>query len=372
MAEATLHTIPTEGAALIAGDIRNASLLKRRWLYHPLFWVLYYGLTVTLYLSLRDKLDLTMYVITAILVVVEAACVYLNLYLLIPRFLFSRKYGLYILTLLAMLCVCPLVFESLEYVFIRATEPKMLPKAHIFTVGTWFVGIIQLIYILGLATGLKFVKDTLINQQIQKEKEKHYLETELKFLRAQIQPHFFFNTLNNIYSLTLKKSDQAPEIILKLSDLMSYMLYESTAPQVPLTKEIDYLQNYLDVEQLRFGSRLSISFTIEGVTAGVQIPPMILILFLENSFKHGVKNNISHILLTIRLTVKAGHLFFHVENPAPEEEHALLNFRHTDDARGIGLKNVRRRLDLLYGDRYTLDIREENKVFMVSLKMPLC
>jgi LytS/YehU family sensor histidine kinase len=209
------------------------------------------------------------------------------------------------------------------------------------------------------------VKDTLINQQLQKEREKHYLETELKFLRAQIQPHFFFNTLNNIYSLTLKKSDEAPEVVLKLSDLMSYMLYESTAPLVPLAKEIDYLHNYLDIEQLRFGNRITIHFTIEGNTTGVQIPPMILILFLENSFKHGVKNTISHILLRIRLKVEADHLFFHVENPAPEEEKDV-------NAKGIGLQNVRRRLDLLYGDRYTLEIREANKVFAVILKMPLC
>lgn len=375
MAEATLHTIPADSSALIAGDIRRSGLLQKRWLYHPLFWVLYYGMTVTLYLSLREKLAVSQYVFTGLMVLIQAGCCYINIYVLIPGLLFTRRYGIYILSLFAVLAICPFVTQGIEYGYLRVYEPAVLAKARLFTPGAWFVGFIQCIYVIGLATGLKFVKDTLINQQIQKEREKQYLETELKFLRTQIQPHFFFNTLNNIYSLTLKKSDEAPDVILKLSDLMSYMLYESTAPLVPLSKEIDYLHNYLDVEQLRFGNRLKISFTIEGITTGVQIPPMILILFLENSFKHGVKNNINNILITISLRVDAGHLFFHVENPIAEEEKPPVPTSTAwpgANPNGIGLKNVRRRLDLLYGDRHTLEIRENNQLFTVSLKMPLC
>ncbi|HXB06902.1 MAG TPA: histidine kinase [Puia sp.] len=365
MAETTLHTIPAEGSSLLAADFRNLGILKKRWLYHPLFWVLYYGLTIVLYLSLHEKLNFASHIMTAIMVLFQAGFCYLYLYVIIPRLLFNRKYFYYTLCLIGVLTLCPLLAGLAENAYVVYIEHYPKDKIPVISLGRWTVGVIQCIYVLGLVTGIKFVKDTLINQQVQKEREKHYLETELKFLRTQIQPHFFFNTLNNIYSLTLKKSDQAPDIILKLSDLMSYMLYESTAPLVPLTKEIDYLRNYLDVEQLRFGSRLTISFTIEGLTTGIDIPPMILILFLENSFKHGVKNNISNILLTIRLRVADGYLFFHVENPAPEEEKDV-------DTRGIGLKNVRRRLDLLYGDRHSLDIHEENRLFIVSLKMPLC
>lgn len=365
MAETTLHTIPAEGSALLARDIRSARLLQKRWLYHVLFWLFYYSLTIVLYLSLREHFQFATYVMTAIQISVQAGFCYINFYILMPRLLFTRKYAGYIVALLGILAVSPFVVGGLEYFYGYNIEHLPAERLHIVTFPNWIVGMITCLYTIGLATGVKFVKDTLINQQLQKEREKHYLETELKFLRTQIQPHFFFNTLNNIYSLTLKKSDEAPDVILKLSDLMSYMLYESTAPLVPLTKEIDYLRNYLDVEQLRFGSRLTISFSIEGLTSGVQIPPMILILFLENCFKHGVKNNISAILITIRLKVEKDYLLFHVENPAPGEE--------KDTAlKGIGLKNVRRRLDLLYGDRHVLDIREENKLFLVTLKMPLC
>src|SRR5262249_8589975 len=147
------------------------------------------------------------------------------------------------------------------------------------------------------------LKDSLLHRQWVKEKEKQYLETELNLLKSQIQPHFFFNTLNNLYSLTLKKSDLAPEIVLKLSALMSYMLYESNASLVPLTKEVSYLENYIDVEKLRFGQRLSVEFEKKGNMDQVNIPPMILILFVENSFKHGVKHNINKISITISLEV---------------------------------------------------------------------
>ncbi|GGA95622.1 sensor histidine kinase [Puia dinghuensis] len=364
LADATIHTIPAADTAFIAGRYPQG-LLKRRWLYHHLFWLGYYGLTIALYANLREKIHAGIYLMTAMMILFQAGFCYLNLYLLIPRLLFTRKYAWYILSLIAILMLCPFLVLSVEQAYYSWLENNTTVKPHILTINIWLVGIIQFIYALGLATGIKFVKDTLLNQQLQKEREKHYLETELKFLRAQIQPHFFFNTLNNIYSLTLKKSDQAPDIVLKLSDLMSYMLYESTAPLVPLQKEIDYLRNYLDVEQLRFGQRLTIVFTIEGETATANIPPMILILFLENSFKHGVKNNLSNIELDIRLKVTDNHLYFHVENPVSEEE-------SDPDTKGIGLKNVRRRLDLLYGDKYTLDIREENKLFIVFLKMPLC
>jgi len=375
LAESTLHTIPAEVSAQLASDVRNTRLLKIRWLYHFMYWLLYYSMTIALYSGLHEPIKAGMFVTTAIMVVIQALFFCINTYFLIPRLLFTRQYSWYALCLLLLLIICPIVFQSFQYLYDLWADPARMKTMRFFSIGSWIVEVIICIYAIGLATGVKFAKDTLINQHLQKEREKHYLETELKFLRAQIQPHFFFNTLNNIYSLTLKKSDQAPDIILKLSDLMSYMLYESTAPLVPLTKEIDYLRNYLDVEQLRFGQRLTIDFSITGITTGVQIPPMILILFLENSFKHGVKHNISDILLTIRLKVAAGYLFFHVENPVSEEEWPPTTASASPEAgssKGIGLKNVRRRLDLLYGNTCTLDIREENKVFIVSLKMPLC
>lgn len=363
MAAAATHTTSTAETSFIAADIRSSGLLKYRWLYHSLFWVLYYGLTMILYLSFHETMSVSFFTMILLQLLAVAAFSYVNLYVLIPRLAFSRKYSLYIFAFLITVIACSALTLLMQVGFAVFIEKQA--SVNLWNTKGIAVGAIQSVYVFGLVTGIKFVKDSILNQQLQKEREKHYLETELKFLKSQIQPHFFFNTLNNIYSLTLKQSDQAPEVILKLSDLMSYMLYESTAPLVSLVQEIDYLRNYLDVEQLRFGKRLSVSFTIEGRIEEANIPPMILILFLENSFKHGFKNSIGRVQLSIFLQVADGHLFFRVENPASAEE-------HTGDNNGIGLKNVRRRLDLLYGDRYTLDIREADSFFIISLKIPLC
>jgi two-component system LytT family sensor kinase len=226
-----------------------------------------------------------------------------------------------------------------------------------------FLETTAMFYLTGFTTSFKLSKDWIRNQQLMKDKEKQYLETELNFLKSQIQPHFFFNTLNNLYSLTLKKSDQAPEIVLKLSSLMSYMLYESNTARVPLSKEINYLQSYLDLEKLRFGQRLEVTFEMEGQIEEANIPPMILILFLENSFKHGVKNNLNKIRIAVSLKVEDGFLFFGVKNPVVDKA--------AEGNTGIGLKNAKRRLDLLYGTNYSLDFSEKQNEFIVSLKMPV-
>jgi LytS/YehU family sensor histidine kinase len=204
----------------------------------------------------------------------------------------------------------------------------------------------------------------MLQERQWRERERQHAETELNFLKSQIHPHFFFNTLNNLYSLTIQKSDLAPEIVLKLSDLMSYMLYESGAPTVPLDKEIANLENYIAIERLRFGDRIALTFEKEGDTGLVQIPPLILLAFVENSFKHGLKNNIRSVRIDIRLQVQPGHIFFNISNPMEEEAAG-------EERNGIGLKNVTRRLDLLYGSLYTLDLTRTDDVFGVHLKIPV-
>jgi two-component system LytT family sensor kinase len=237
-------------------------------------------------------------------------------------------------------------------------------------------------YLVGLVTGLKFSKDWMLQQQKLQEKEKQQVATELSFLKSQIHPHFFFNTLNNLYSLTLQKSDLAPEVVLKLSDLMSYMLYESEAPLVPLEKEISSLENYLALEKLRFGCRLSLSFdspSSPGSTHSshspdspvpIRIPPLILLTFAENSFKHGMNQTIGDGRIAITLKVVAGELWFELDNPVgPRRPSASSS--PTCEKNGIGLKNVIRRLDLLYGSRYLLDLAETDGRFHVTLKIPV-
>lgn len=340
-------------------------LLKKRWVYHTLFWLMYYmSYAVLIIFGAYHIEDPVFYVELIPFFFMDMALVYFNFYFLIPRLLSAGKYFYYGLFLsLAILVI------SCSNLLLKQVYADLGSKLYAMTAGFNFFNIaatmMQHFYLVGLATGIKLTKDWIWDQQRMKEREKQYLETELNFLKSQIQPHFFFNTLNNLYSLTLKKSDQAPGIVLKLSELMSYMLYESNTPKVSLSKEIIYLQSYLDLEQLRFGQRLAVSFNVKGETDEQRIPPMILILFLENSFKHGVKNNLNKIKIEITLTVDQGMLFFQVKNPVPENNIPSANT-------GIGLKNVKRRLELLYGPHYTLDISEQDKQYIVSLKMPVC
>ncbi len=334
---------------------------KKKWIYHSLFWILYYLFICTAFYTAYDFHDLGFYIQLSAFMPVSAVLVYINIYILIPAYLYRRKYLYYALTLTLALFVMAYADQLIKNLYIHLGY-----KIYTYTSGLGFKSLfseaVGLFYLTGFTTGIKLSKDWIQNQQLMKEKEKQYLETELNFLKTQIHPHFFFNTLNNLYSLTLKKSDQAPEVVLKLSALMSYMLYESNAAKVSLNKEITYLQNYLDLEKLRFGQRLYVSFEIEGEIDEVSIPPMILILFVENSFKHGVKNNINKIIIEISLKVEGAFLLFSIKNPIGEN----LSKENT----GIGLKNARRRLELLYGNNYQLDISENDNEFIVSLKMP--
>jgi len=236
-----------------------------------------------------------------------------------------------------------------------------------FNTPTFASQLLNCIYLIGLTTALKFLKDWMVQREELQEKERQQVAMELNFLKSQVHPHFFFNTLNNLYSLTLQKSDLAPEVVLKLSDLMSYMLYDSGAALVPLDKEVVTLENYLALEKLRFGNRLSLSFEKEGLHfpgAPIRIPPLILLTFVENSFKHGMNQIIGEGRITIRLKVLPGELWFDICNDI-----ALGN--GTGAKNGIGLRNVVRRLDLLYGARYTLDLSGTKDTFHVTLKIPL-
>lgn len=345
----------------IETNARLSVFFTNKWIYHSLFWILYYLFVCAAFYTAYDFHDLSFYIQISAFMPVSAALVYINIYILIPAYLYKRKYFYYALTLILALFLMAYADQQIKNLYIHLGY-----KIYTYTSGLGFKSLfseaVELFYLTGLTTGIKLSKDWIQNQQLMKEKEKQYLETELNFLKTQIHPHFFFNTLNNLYSLTLKKSDQAPEVVLKLSGLMSYMLYESNAAKVSLNKEITYLQNYLDLEKLRFGQRLSVSFEIEGEIDEVSIPPMILILFVENSFKHGVKNNINKIIIEIFLKVEGAYLFFSIKNPVGENA--------PRENTGIGLKNARRRLELLYGKNYQLDISEKDNEFNVSLKMP--
>lgn len=350
-------------------------------IYHILFWLCYYVFGALISLSVHHIFDPHFYAELLSLLPPDMLLVYINLYLLVPSFLLRKNYLLYFPTLLLTMCVISAANIGLHHWYTVSGSPFFAGNSDL-TIPNLATQLINCIYLVGLTTGLKFFKDSMEQRKRISEQEKQQIALELNFLKAQVHPHFFFNTLNNLYSLTLQKSDLAPEVVLKLSSLMSYMLYESSAPYVPLEKEITNLEDYIALERLRFGNRLSLSFEKEGIPcdpasgsspdlpfrtpSGVRIPPLILLTFVENSFKHGIGQTLGEGHIDISLTVRQRELIFVIDNTIGEPLHTT-----NPPANGLGLPNVIRRLDLLYGPNYHLDTKETAANFHVTLQIPL-
>ncbi len=191
------------------------------------------------------------------------------------------------------------------------------------------------------------------------------LTTELKYLRAQINPHFLFNTLNNIYGLALKKSDKTPEVVMRLSEIMDYMLYESIEAKVPLKKDVDNLNNYIELEKIRQGNNAKISFIITGEINSQKIIPLLMLPLFENGFKHGVNKEMVNAYLNAHLDVSQTSIELTVINNKP------IVPAEKDDGHGIGLQNLRKRLELFYPQKHWLSIVQKPDSYKAYLKIEL-
>jgi len=211
------------------------------------------------------------------------------------------------------------------------------------------------------------MNDWLLTQREKQELQAQTLQSELKFLKSQINPHFLFNTLNSLYALTLKKSDQAPEIVLKLSEMMRYMLYECNVPMVPLQKEVNYLKNYLELEKLRQGKKMKINLQVEGEAKNQRIAPLMFIPFIENCFKHGISNQITDGYVNILLEIENENIEVTIENSKAPTRPSTTGKK----SGGIGLVNVKRRLNLLYPDKHELKVDEDPNTYTVNLVLEL-
>ncbi|WP_052308524.1 sensor histidine kinase [Solitalea canadensis] len=217
----------------------------------------------------------------------------------------------------------------------------------------------------GLAAVIKFGKHWY---QKQKERElliKEKLKAELQLLKAQIHPHFLFNTLNNIYSFILTSNPNASGLILKLSNLLRYILTECNQPKVPLVKELKMIENYMELEKIRYGERLNMQVTVVGNPENKSIAPLLLLPFIENSFKHGASNVLQNPWIELNLIITDQNLSMELVNSQVAVSQAY------DKNNGIGLANVQKRLNLLYGNQHTLKISTEREVFKIQLTVGL-
>ena len=337
------------------------------YVHHIVFWVIYFTFNTLRWGTTHDDL---LYSLKTNLIgfPIHITLAYFNVYYLMPKLVYTKKYITYALSILASLFVMLLVKFNLTYYLVG---PNVMPESGEFvqsiTLNYAIVTMLGELYVISFATAIKVTVDWLRENTKLHDLEKRQLKTELRFLRSQISPHFFFNTLNNIYSLTLEKSDKAPEVVLKLSDLMRYLLYATKKPKQDLKSEIECIQNYIDLERIRFDDSLEVNMHLSGDLEEKKIAPMLLIPLVENCFKHGANKNIGKMLIDIDIHVNGETLFFNISNSLPKNGKIIARSVRSG---GIGLSNVKKRLELGYTPNdYDLDIFKKDEKFHVKLKL---
>jgi two-component system, LytTR family, sensor kinase len=361
---ANVNNIERPGLFSIKSD---TSFFKRyRVAIHVTFWLallLYEGLVW----GLVDGEYGRRLAFSAVELPIKIAATYFTLYFLIDRFLIQRKYGIFLVGLIASMAIFGLLWRLVSY---HTLYPIFYPNGTLVPVlylPKILIGIFSIYSITAIVASFHIGKLWHLHLQRSQRLEKEKIESDLQLLKSQINPHFLFNTLNNLYVLTLNHHKSAPEVVHKLSELMSYLLYDSNQPEVSLDKELQYIDNYILLEKLRYESRLDVSLNIYDNVQGVSIAPLIILPpFVENCFKHGARHQHFNAWIRIDVSIQEHVVVFKIENSKSTE----VNDNHKEKS-GIGLSNVQKRLELIYPNRYDLQAMDESDSYLVILKIQL-
>ncbi|QGY43053.1 sensor histidine kinase [Maribellus comscasis] len=334
-----------------------------RFLWHLLFWVLIFLMYWITYGGYLDRYHEEL-IISLTLLPSRIIGTYVFIYLILPFATEKKKFITFGILAVLHAVLYGFIIWSSYYFTNRYTGYYDFSHYSLFYLPKIFNKLISNYGIPVLATAIIIFKKWYVDEQKNKKLAEEKLAAELSFLRAQVHPHFLFNTLNNLYALTLIKSEKTPDIVLKLAGLLDYMIYKSNDDFVPLEKELDILESYIELEKMRYNQRLELDYQIEGDIDSHQIAPLILLPFIENSFKHGASNDRAKPNIKICLKVSEKFLQLNVLNTVPGETK-----KDETVGEGIGLKNVKRRLELIYPDLHDLLIKFNKKHFEVDLKI---
>lgn len=338
------------------------SITLKHALMHGAYWVLITGFFIyeKKYLIYKASMPYFVACVTGRIVLLIVIA-YLNLQYFLPRYLLKKRYLAYF-TAIIISVMGYLTAQSLFDFYLYGYVVGPMRSSHLmealsynFFSTLWYLGLI-----LALKLSIDWYGQQLVIQKITVEK----LNAEVNFLRAQVNPHFLFNILNNLYALTLKKSELAPDVVLKLSEMMEYMLYDSTAEKVLLEKEITYLHNYIELERLRFSADSAIELTIPAELNGQEIAPLLLLPLVENAFKHGLSKQTENGWLKVNIGLDQSILTVTIENAK-----SPLFVRNSKG--GIGIDNLQKRLDLLYPARHSLELEDKKNTFFAKLVIEL-
>jgi sensor histidine kinase YesM len=332
-----------------------------RALLHLAYWMLAWCFTNLLF-GYGDLFNPSSLLYSSVILAIAAGISYWVIYFLIPRFLLTNRYGLFLIFLLLTIVISldlELIATMLFIVFLEKFQVQTFfhtsREIYSLLTGTYFI--------VFLSVAIKLAEFWYLEQNRRQNALKEKVEAELKLLKSQIHPHFLFNTLNNIYALALNKSEQAPDAVLRLSELLDYLIYHGENETVSLKMETELIRNYIELERLRYGKRLQADFEISGETDRVKLAPLLLLPLVENAFKHGISRSRHKQRLIIRLGIKDGNMEFYVENTVP------VNNPHNSPSGGTGLANLEKRLDLLYPGCYLLDAGEKDGIFVAILRV---
>ncbi len=341
-----------------------------RILLHIVFWLIVALFFVALFSWNSEFREITI-IFSAGLLPVAMIETYFFSYVLIPKYLWQKRYKKFFLfsfyTLLVVVWLSlMIVFYTLIFILNKKTSivPSVLhPEWQIIAVH----------FIAFLAIAIKQIKRAFRIQQEKNELEKTKLttelklkEAELKLLKAQVHPHFLFNTLNNLYGLTLEKSDEAPDLVLRLSEILDYILYRCNEQSVFLAEELSNLKNYIEIEKIRYSEKLELHQHFPDNCKNMKIAPLLILPFIENAFKHGVSNFPGKAFVKITVLLMNSNIIVSIEN----SKNPVIN-ANTSHSKGIGLENVRKRLELMYPEKYILSIKEKETTFSVNLTLQL-
>lgn len=349
---------------------KNISILNTPIVRHILFWLAVYGsyfITAnwTFYQNVTQVAEMY-FMMTSLQIIVA----YSSLNLLIPKLLNQKKYVAFIISELILLVCIVACYHYGKTLYFYPEYPNLFAE-QIRTFGYLPLWERVANIPVTLSKSVFYFSPTLVlllfryfkNQQELLQLNEQKKTAELTALKHQLNPHFLFNTLNNLYALAIKKSDQTPEVIEKLSYILDYMLYRCNEKFVALAQEIELIENYLALEKVRYGSRVKISFN-KKIDYPVKIAPLLLLTFLENAFKHGVSQELKEACIAIQLIAEADFIRFEIKNS--KAKNAVIQEKETS----IGLKNIHQQLDLLYASDYDLQIIDGTNEYQVLLKLP--
>jgi len=353
---------------------------RYRFMRHFLFWftwwifqILLYGYVPVLTGIMASERLLLSAIEGTFYLIPHMFMAYTLMYIVIPKFIIKGKYVLGSIAVAAICVMAGLLSSSISRFILDDLREALFPQwgenlTRYRTTSLWLsllAGLRGGLTIGGMAAAIKLMKYWYVKEQRNLQLQKENTESQLQLLKAQVHPHFLFNTLNNIYSHTQNVSPTASKLVMGLSDMLRYMLYECNQPFVPLNKELQMITDYVTLEKIRYGNQLDVQIDFPSETGNLVIAPLLLLPFVENCFKHGASNMLDQPWISLQVIVDNRVMKMKLVNGKAND------YKPLKSSNGIGISNVKKRLELIYPEKYILDIQEEDEVYIVNLKLNL-